>query len=54
MKLGKFLKWVSIVTVLALVYIHMQMQIIGLAYEGNAKEEQIRELSEGLDSFCRA
>ena len=34
------------VTIMALVYIHMQMQIIELAYRGKAKEQQIRKLIE--------
>ena len=35
-----------VLTALALVYIHMQMQIIDLAYRGKAKENQIRKLVE--------
>ena len=35
-----------VVTALALIYIHMQMQIIDLAYRGKAKENQIRRLVE--------
>ena len=33
-------------TVLALVYIHMQMNIINLAYQGRNKEKAIRSLKE--------
>ena len=33
-------------TVVALTYIHMQMQIIDLAYQGNSKEQQIKKLAE--------
>ena len=33
-------------TVLALVYVHVQMQIVGLAYRQNVKESQIRKLIE--------
>jgi len=36
----------SVITVLALAYIHMQMQIIDLAYTGNLKEQQIKKLIE--------
>ena len=34
------------VTVLALTYIHMQMVIIDLAYQGNKKEQSIKKLIE--------
>jgi hypothetical protein len=33
-------------TILAVTYIHMQMQIIDLAYAGNGKEQQIKKLIE--------
>ena len=46
MHLCKFLKVMSVVIVLALTYIHMQMQIVDLAYKGNAKEQQIKKLIE--------
>ena len=46
MKLSKFLQSTFIVTLLALVYIHMQMQIYALAYEGKQKEKQIVTLTE--------
>ncbi len=46
MQLPKFLKVMSMVTILALTYIHMQMQIVDLAYQGNTKERQIRKLVE--------
>lgn len=36
----------GIVIVLALTYIHMQMQIVDLAYRGNQKEQQIKKLIE--------
>ncbi len=35
-----------ITTIVALSYIHMQMQIIDLAYQGNQKEQQIKKLIE--------
>jgi len=46
MQLPKFLKLMSMVTILALTYIHMQMQIVDLAYQGNKKERRIRQLVE--------
>jgi len=36
----------GIATIVALAYIHMQMQIIDLAYQGNQKEQQIKSLIE--------
>jgi hypothetical protein len=35
-----------VVTILSLSYIHMQMQIIYLAYQGHQKEQQIKKLIE--------
>jgi hypothetical protein len=46
MSLVKFFKYTCIVTSLALVYIHLQMQIIDLAYQGEIKEKKIKELAE--------
>jgi cell division protein FtsL len=46
MQLCKFFKIMGIVIVLALAYIHMQMQIVDLAYQGNKKEQEIRTLVE--------
>ena len=46
MYLMRFVKWMMFVTVLAVVYINMQMQIIELAYRGKAKEKQVRKLIE--------
>lgn len=46
MQLSKFLKLMSMATLLALTYIHMQMQIVDLAYQGSRKEQQIRNLVE--------
>ena len=42
----KFTKYIFIITVLAVGYIHMQMRIIDLAYEGKDKENRIRSLIE--------
>ena len=50
MQLCKFFKIMGIVVVLSLAYIHMQMQIVDLAYAGNQKEQQIRKLVEGNGS----
>ena len=46
MNLSKFFKIVAALTLLALVYIHLQMQIIDLAYQGKSKEEKIKKLIE--------
>ncbi|VAX36049.1 hypothetical protein MNBD_UNCLBAC01-115 [hydrothermal vent metagenome] len=46
MKLGKFFQCVGVVTILALGYIHLQVQIVDLAYQNNNKENQIRQLIE--------
>ena len=46
MRFGKFLIFMGFITVLALTYIHMQMEIIDLAYEGNAREQKIKKLVE--------
>ena len=46
MRLSKFIKFMLLVTVLSLIYIHMQMQIFDLAYKGKRKEKKIINLSE--------
>lgn len=46
MRLNKFIKIMALLTILALTYIHMQMQIIDLAYSGNTKEQQIKKFIE--------
>ncbi|MCA9399355.1 MAG: hypothetical protein KC618_06375 [Candidatus Omnitrophica bacterium] len=46
MKLPTIIKTTFVVTSLALVYIHLQMQIIDLAYQGKDKEQKIRYLIE--------
>lgn len=46
MNLFNFIKAVVFCTVLAVIYIHMQMQIISLAYEGKKKEKEIISISE--------
>ncbi|HSV43624.1 MAG TPA: hypothetical protein VLJ10_03630 [Candidatus Bathyarchaeia archaeon] len=46
MQLWRFIKGMFGVTVLALIYIHMQMNIYALAYEGKQREEHIVRLKE--------
>lgn len=46
MKLTGILKFLFSITILALVYIHMQMQIFDLAYIGKDKEKKVRQLIE--------
>ena len=46
MRLMKFSKWIFFITILSLVYIHLQMKIFTLAYQRTAKEKQIRRLIE--------
>ena len=51
MVLTRFIKWMILSTSLAVVYIHMQMQIIQLAYIGKAKEKHIKKLIEQNDNL---
>ncbi|MEW5895131.1 MAG: hypothetical protein AB1650_05185 [Candidatus Omnitrophota bacterium] len=46
MQLWRFIKFMFGVTALALIYIHMQMNIFSLAYQGKHKEQQISRLRE--------
>ena len=46
MKLSKFLQLLFVVTALSLIYIHMQMEIFNLAYQGKRKEKEIISISE--------
>lgn len=46
MKLMRSIRVMVVLTGLALIYVYMQMEIIGLAYEGKRKERQIIELTE--------
>jgi len=46
MQLWRFIKFVSGLTVVALIYIHMQMNIFSLAYDGKQKEDHILRLRE--------
>lgn len=44
MSLAKFTKYTVAITFVAIVYIHLQMQIVDLAYQGQAKEAKIKDL----------
>ena len=46
MQFSRFLKIVGIITFVSVVYIHLKMQIIDLAYQGKAKEQLVRKLTE--------
>lgn len=46
MSLLKSLKIISFMTVLALVYVHLQMRIFELAYQGKKKEKEIQLIGE--------
>jgi|GEM_PF-552539 len=46
MQLWRFIKFVSGLTLVALIYIHMQMNIFSLAYDGKQKEDHILRLKE--------
>ena len=44
--MGHFLKGMAVITVMALLYIHLQMNIYALAYQGKKKESHIEKLAE--------
>ena len=46
MRLIKFLQIAMMATVLSLIYIHMQMQIFTLAYQGKYKEKNMKKIIE--------
>ncbi len=46
MRLLRLYQLMGLVTAVSLVYIHIQMQIIDLAYRGKSKEKQIKKLIE--------
>ena len=54
MKLVKLIKFMCIVTALALIYIHIQMQITDLAYQGRKKDGSIKELIEANGNISYA
>ena len=47
----RFVKIMVLGTILAVFYIHMQMQIIQLAYVGKAKEKKIKKMIEVNDNL---
>ena len=44
MNLGNWAKLMSFATMTALIYIHVQMQIVDLAYKGKDKEKRVHDL----------
>lgn len=46
MKVGNFLKIMLLVTTMAVLYIHLQMSIYSLAYQGKKREDKIDKLVE--------
>jgi len=54
MRLVRHLRIIIVLTILMLVYIHMQMQIFDLAYQGKSKQQHIRELIEKKGSLMYA
>ena len=46
MKLTKFIQGTLVITLMALIYIHLQMQIFDLAYQGKTREKRIQELAD--------
>lgn len=46
MKIVQFLKLMGIVTFMAVLYIHLQMQIYHLGYQGQAKAQKVEKLAE--------
>ena|SRR3989338_2124593 len=54
MKLPPFFKITGLIVILALLYIHVQMNIIDLSYQGKFKEEQIRNFNEENDNITYA
>lgn len=54
MKLTTFMKFMGLVTLLSLAYIHMQMQIFDLAYLGKDKEKMLHVLSQEKQNLTYA
>ena len=46
MNLSKFIRGIGIVTMISLIYIHLQIQIYDLAYQGKDKENEMIALAE--------
>ena len=49
MSICRFCKFLCLVTILAVGYVHLQMTIIDMAYKGRSKQEAIRSLREKND-----
>lgn len=54
MKLPAFIKFMGLLTLLSLAYIHMQMQIFDLAYLGKDKEKMIHSLTQEKQNLTYA
>jgi len=54
MKLPSFIKFMGLITLLSLAYIHMQMQIFDLAYLGKDKEKMIHSLTQEKQNLTYA
>ena len=50
MKIVPFLKMMGVVTFMAVLYIHLQMQIYHLGYLGQAKAQKIEKLAHDIGS----
>jgi len=51
MRLLRVIKFILPLTILSLVYIHMQMRIIELAYQSKTKENEIQQLTEANENI---
>ncbi len=54
MRLDRCMKWTGFCTLVALAYIHMQMSIYSLAYQGKAREQKIAKLREQQGVFTHS
>ena len=45
MRLMKTIRMMGLLTVFALIYIHMQMQIVDMAYQGKKKQRELEDLA---------
>jgi hypothetical protein len=48
MTLLKYLRMICLITIVAFIYIHMQMQIFDLAYQGKQKERHVAQLNDDM------
>jgi hypothetical protein len=46
MKVSGFLKIMFVITTMGVLYIHLQLSIYGLAYQGKKREDRIEKLAE--------